>query len=420
MGKKLSYDWVKNYVEIDSRSGCRLLSTTYGNRLKILEFQCKCGNEFQTSLDKFIQRNKRQCNGCGFKKARSSKNLKIEDVREEINSKSTSILISERYENNSSLLDLVCQCGNLYKASLSNIRNNNYSTHCKECRYSMVANSNRLDRKEFIKLLKRSRNNHYGLIEDTIKFSGANSEAEFIHKYNNCNYIFATKACNMIRKNCPYDCPKCAKNLIKDKSNNINLIESVEIINNGKFEITKYINMQNTAVVKHIENDCNFERLVSLKHTKYVCGIQSCTRCDHHSWKGGKTPIGTYIRDNLKEWKFKSSRNSNFECVITKTKGKNKLVLHHLYSFDNILEQAFNDIMVFPKGEINNYCKEELEQLLQRVIEIHNSLPLGVLLRKDIHLLFHKIYGYGNNTPEQFEEFKYRYLLNEFNKTNII
>lgn len=42
----------------------------------------------------------------------------------------------------------------------------------------------------------------------------------------------------------------------------------------------------------------------------------------------------------------------------------------------------------------------------------------GILIRSDLHYLFHFLYGKKKNTPSQFEEFKSRYLSGEF-KNNI-
>ena len=40
---------------------------------------------------------------------------------------------------------------------------------------------------------------------------------------------------------------------------------------------------------------------------------------------------------------------------------------------------------------------------------IHNKYPLGVCIRKDIHDLFHQLYGSGGNTEEQWESFIAKY-----------
>ena len=37
-----------------------------------------------------------------------------------------------------------------------------------------------------------------------------------------------------------------------------------------------------------------------------------------------------------------------------------------------------------------------------------------ITLSKEIHKLFHKIYGNRHNIKEQFEEFKHRYINKEF------
>ena len=54
MPKRLTYEYVKNFIEVDSNSGCKLLSTEYINNSKHLEIQCKCGETFYKSFDNFF------------------------------------------------------------------------------------------------------------------------------------------------------------------------------------------------------------------------------------------------------------------------------------------------------------------------------------------------------------------------------
>lgn len=63
---KLSYEYVKNFIEVESKSGCKLLSTEYKNASTKIKLKCLCGNKFETTFAKFKDRNKRQCNKCGI------------------------------------------------------------------------------------------------------------------------------------------------------------------------------------------------------------------------------------------------------------------------------------------------------------------------------------------------------------------
>lgn len=86
-----------------------------------------------------------------------------------------------------------------------------------------------------------------------------------------------------------------------------------------------------------------------------------------------------------REWMSEVFEKHDYTCVITGIRGKGNLVAHHLDGW--------------------NWC-------IERRYDVSN----GVVLREEIHDLFHKVYGYGDNTEEQFNEFKERYLNNEFEK----
>lgn len=65
-GQAFTYEEVKNYIETESGSECKLLSKGYVNIDSKLLMQCGCGNKFSTTFYKFKNRDKRQCNDCGL------------------------------------------------------------------------------------------------------------------------------------------------------------------------------------------------------------------------------------------------------------------------------------------------------------------------------------------------------------------
>ena len=71
-----------------------------------------------------------------------------------------------------------------------------------------------------------------------------------------------------------------------------------------------------------------------------------------------------------------------------------------------------NGIQIKPR--VKDYTEEELHKLEEYVASWHKDTSNAVLLSEKVHVLFHSLYGYGNNTPEQFEEFKQRYMAGEF------
>jgi len=74
-----SYDYIKNYIEVESKSNCKLISDKYTGVLQILKVQCYCGNIFNVSFNRFFNGDQRRC------KSHSSSlyEVKIENILKE-------------------------------------------------------------------------------------------------------------------------------------------------------------------------------------------------------------------------------------------------------------------------------------------------------------------------------------------------
>ena len=129
-------------------------------------------------------------------------------------------------------------------------------------------------------------------------------------------------------------------------------------------------------------------------------------------WRGGITPITEYLRQKHVQWFEKCKYQANYVCQLTGEKGQ--LHTHHLKSFNIIVREAHDLYNITVKPFIKDYTEEELKLLEEYVASWHKDNSNAVVLCEDVHNLFHKLYGYGNNTPEQYIEFKERYLAGEF------
>jgi hypothetical protein len=62
--RKFTYEEVKQYIEVESDSKCKLLSTEYDKVRSKLLFLCHCGENFETDFQIFKYAKKYQCNTC--------------------------------------------------------------------------------------------------------------------------------------------------------------------------------------------------------------------------------------------------------------------------------------------------------------------------------------------------------------------
>lgn len=126
------------------------------------------------------------------------------------------------------------------------------------------------------------------------------------------------------------------------------------------------------------------------------------------NWKGGITPISNHLRGKIDEWKISSLKAYGFKCAISNVHSRD-LEIHHPYGFSTIIREIFKDSALPKYQKLQDYSDEEMDNIERLCIQKHREYGLGIPLLPEIHKEFHDIYGKGNNTISQFEEFKALY-----------
>ncbi|MEM4995042.1 hypothetical protein WKH56_20970 [Priestia sp. SB1] len=153
---------------------------------------------------------------------------------------------------------------------------------------------------------------------------------------------------------------------------------------------------------KHGEFSMTWSNFYNRKRCQ-SCGKDLVVGSNHHSWNGGITPLRKSLREKLSDWKLRSMENCSFLCVITGDKFDD---VHHLQSFNLIMDETFKNLNLVEKDNLSDLTNDELLLVEKECLRLHDSYPLGICLRKDVHKLFHRLYGSKNNTAEQFYDFQ--------------
>lgn len=127
--------------------------------------------------------------------------------------------------------------------------------------------------------------------------------------------------------------------------------------------------------------------------------------------KEGYKDLNKFIRSRITTWKDNYRRQCNYTCCVTGE--HSNIVVHHCRSFNLLLDEAIKKIDFEIKDTFNEYDDVQLELLAKTFIEIQEKYGEYVCISEKIHRLFHKIYGYGNNTIEQWNEFIQDYKNNK-------
>ena len=110
-----------------------------------------------------------------------------------------------------------------------------------------------------------------------------------------------------------------------------------------------------------------------------------------------------YTRSHIKVWANQCREKFNYTCALSGS--HSNLVIHHIYGFNLLFEEVVQ-ALDFPVYEsFNMYSIEELDEFVNTFLILQEVYGEYICITQDIHKLFHKIYGYGDNTREQWDEF---------------
>lgn len=124
---KLTYEDVKNYIEIESSSGYRLLSKEYKNNSTKLDVMCPLGHIHNICYSSFQQGHR--CAKCAEIEKVERQTYSYEYVKETIESTGYKLL-SNSYKGSFEYLTVMCKENHIYDVTFSNFL---MGKRCKEC-----------------------------------------------------------------------------------------------------------------------------------------------------------------------------------------------------------------------------------------------------------------------------------------------
>jgi hypothetical protein len=165
--------------------------------------------------------------------------------------------------------------------------------------------------------------------------------------------------------------------------------------------------------LKH-PNKIQYTSLAILKmgHGCRLCANEKLSGKNHYRWKGGISVFCIYLRAYLFDWKRQILKKYNYKCVLSNGTIKEKLHIHHLVPFYQVVDKIIEELNLPIYKTIIEYTKEQLDMAIDKLQNYHNDIP-GVPLVESLHKLFHHLYG-NDACPENFYEFKERWNSGEF------
>lgn len=167
---------------------------------------------------------------------------------------------------------------------------------------------------------------------------------------------------------------------------------------------TEYL-MNNYADKSYEEMSKKLQRTaLAIKIRMYALDLHKPTEIANYN------NLYNYVRQRLVPWRNKTREERGYVCEVTGS--KSNIIVHHTRGFNLLLEECI-DMLDFPiYDDFSEYTQEQLDDFVNAFLELQEYYGAYVCITEDVHKKFHSIYGYGDNTQEQWNDFVSNYKNN--------
>jgi hypothetical protein len=239
---RLDINYICEYINNpQTGNGCNFINGEYINNQSPLTIQCACGEIFITDFAQFVHANKKQCNKCGHLSGANTRKIDYKEIKSYIASHGDKLITSRKeYNNTSTSLEILCQCGKLYHTTFIFYKYNEI-IHCNDCRkykYRKIHLLSYEEIKQFVEIDSESNCKLSTLENDYI---------DTRHKINfvcSCGEIFHTSF-HEFKSGYQRTCKKCSRSISKGELRIYNYLNNKGCIFETEFtfEDCKYINV---------------------------------------------------------------------------------------------------------------------------------------------------------------------------------
>jgi len=419
MAKKKPFSEVE---KLFADKGYILLSKeeNYKNTGTKLEYICP--NHTDKGVLEMNTRNISQGKGCRFCGHESSSKKQNEDIKtvKKAFEKVGLILLEEKYRNSDQKLQCFCEYHpdkEIFK-SYKVVKNGH---GCEYCGFEKlrIINKKFSNESDFEVIKKEYLEKGFILEENNYTNNSTPMKCRCV---NHPDEIQMVRYADLNRKR--YGCKYCTYEK-KSKSQRLPFDRVKETFEDRGFTIDEDEVYQNNT--KPLKCFCHKhpDKPLFISYGNMSQGYHSCKYCwDERRrgetsplWKNGITNISNYLRECITDWKINSIKNCDFKCVVT---GGKFDVIHHLTPHSIIVREAHKNLGIEIRPIIGAYSNRELKSLIKETEVLHNKYGYGVCLKSSIHTLFHRTYGYKDNTPDQFYEFKEKYINGDYEEEHVV